>query len=207
MSCDCPASVILGGLLAALQQEEQLPNEFAAADVARVIGLLRGQGRPDMRRVGTDGCADLLTTQEAAQRHRVHRKTIERWCREGRFDGARKVGRHWRVPSGVRPRPAAFGANEPPPDVGGRRAGSAHHSQVRSAPGGADAAFAQLLAVEQSSSHGTLRAEQQTKGAPRDAPTSGGPGTGRKEASTMKHATAGSPAHANVHAIGRKGRR
>jgi hypothetical protein len=47
------------------------------------------------------------TLEELAARYRRARSTIRDWCRAGRFPGARKLGREWRVPaSGV----AAFEA-------------------------------------------------------------------------------------------------
>lgn len=38
-----------------------------------------------------------MTVQEAAANLRVSRSTIWRWCRDGTFSTAFKVGRNWRI--------------------------------------------------------------------------------------------------------------
>jgi len=38
-----------------------------------------------------------LTVQEVAAFYRISRKTVERWCREGRIKTAHRVGRHWAI--------------------------------------------------------------------------------------------------------------
>lgn len=38
-----------------------------------------------------------MTVQEAAANLRVSRSTIWRWCKDGTFSSAFKVGRNWRV--------------------------------------------------------------------------------------------------------------
>ena len=40
---------------------------------------------------------DLLTIPEAAQLLRVSRSTTWRWCRDGTFSSAFKIGRTWRI--------------------------------------------------------------------------------------------------------------
>jgi excisionase family DNA binding protein len=39
----------------------------------------------------------LLTVEEAAAGLRVSRSTIWRWCQEGVFTSAFKIGRNWRI--------------------------------------------------------------------------------------------------------------
>jgi excisionase family DNA binding protein len=39
----------------------------------------------------------LITVQEAADNLRVSRSTIWRWCRDGTFSSAFKIGRNWRI--------------------------------------------------------------------------------------------------------------
>lgn len=39
----------------------------------------------------------LMTVQEAADRLRVSRSTIWRWCRDGTLSSAFKIGRTWRI--------------------------------------------------------------------------------------------------------------
>lgn len=42
---------------------------------------------------------DYLTVEQVAEELRVHRETVRRWLREGRFRGAvQPGGRHWRIP-------------------------------------------------------------------------------------------------------------
>lgn len=38
-----------------------------------------------------------LSVQEVAAFYRISRKTVERWCREGRIKTAHRVGRHWAI--------------------------------------------------------------------------------------------------------------
>lgn len=54
----------------------------------------------ELRRLVTASAADpiLLDVPKAARRLGKHPKTIERWCRDGRIEGARKVGATWRIP-------------------------------------------------------------------------------------------------------------
>jgi excisionase family DNA binding protein len=40
----------------------------------------------------------LLSTNEVAHVMGFNSRTIARWCREGRIDGAVKMGRVWRIP-------------------------------------------------------------------------------------------------------------
>jgi excisionase family DNA binding protein len=40
----------------------------------------------------------LLTTSEVARIFRCDRSTAARWCDDGRFEGAFKVGRAWLIP-------------------------------------------------------------------------------------------------------------
>ena len=40
----------------------------------------------------------LLSTAEVARQTGFSPRTIARWCRDGKMDGAVKVGRVWRVP-------------------------------------------------------------------------------------------------------------
>lgn len=140
----------------------------------------------------------LLPACEVARRLGKSEKTIQRWAREGRFSGAEKIGRTWRIPAAS----LASISDAPRATPTERLARGEARGRVATRRTAADSAFDALGA-----SHGATLPRHKSKSAPRDAPTSGGPGTGRKEASTMKHATAGSPAHANVHAIDRKGRR
>ena len=39
----------------------------------------------------------IITVQEAAERLRVSRSTIWRWCRNGTLSSAFKIGRTWRI--------------------------------------------------------------------------------------------------------------
>lgn len=41
---------------------------------------------------------ELLTTDEVAKRLKIHVITLRNWINDGRFPGAVKVGRHWRIP-------------------------------------------------------------------------------------------------------------
>jgi excisionase family DNA binding protein len=43
--------------------------------------------------------ARLLKSEEVARILRVHPRSITRWCEQGEFVGAIKVGRHWRIPA------------------------------------------------------------------------------------------------------------
>lgn len=43
----------------------------------------------------------FLTVEQVAQVAHVEAKTAERWCREGRLEGARKIGHRWLIPEGV----------------------------------------------------------------------------------------------------------
>jgi excisionase family DNA binding protein len=40
----------------------------------------------------------LLTVEEVAASLRVSRSTIWRWCQDGMFPTAFKIGRNWRIP-------------------------------------------------------------------------------------------------------------
>src|SRR5215471_14220642 len=42
----------------------------------------------------------LLTPRQVGEQLSFSPRTITRWCREGRFKEARKVGRVWRIPEG-----------------------------------------------------------------------------------------------------------
>ena len=39
-----------------------------------------------------------LTDGEVARELRMHRRTIQRWCAQGKLRGATKAGRSWRIP-------------------------------------------------------------------------------------------------------------
>jgi predicted site-specific integrase-resolvase len=41
---------------------------------------------------------DLLTTADLAARYAVSPRTVNGWCRRGRFPNARKKGRDWWIP-------------------------------------------------------------------------------------------------------------
>jgi len=42
----------------------------------------------------------LLTPRQVGEQLNFSPRTITRWCREGRFKEAKKVGRVWRIPEG-----------------------------------------------------------------------------------------------------------
>jgi excisionase family DNA binding protein len=47
----------------------------------------------------TDATPELLSAEEVATRLRVKTNTVQKWCREGRFDGALSMGQAgWRIP-------------------------------------------------------------------------------------------------------------
>lgn len=39
-----------------------------------------------------------MTVRQAAGVLALQPRTVARWCREGKVDGARKIGRVWRIP-------------------------------------------------------------------------------------------------------------
>lgn len=53
----------------------------------------------------------LLNTHEMSQFYRVHPFTITRWIREGKFPGAQRQGKEWRVPVSSVP---GYEPEEPP---------------------------------------------------------------------------------------------
>lgn len=42
--------------------------------------------------------AQYLTVQDAAKRLRLHANTIRACCKDGRFEGATRIGGRWRIP-------------------------------------------------------------------------------------------------------------
>lgn len=172
--------------------------ELSSPEFRRRLALLLLPGREDDPSAAQTSDACLLSVCEVARRLGKSEKTIQRWAREGRFSGAEKIGRTWRLPAASL---ASIGDAPRDAPIAWTARGEAR-GRVATKRTAADSAFDALAAR-----HGARLPGHRSKSAPRDAPTSGGPGTGRKEASTMKHATAGSPAHANVHAIDRRGRR
>ena len=42
----------------------------------------------------------LLTPRQVGEQLNFSPRTITRWCREGKFKEAKKVGRVWRIPEG-----------------------------------------------------------------------------------------------------------
>jgi len=44
--------------------------------------------------------ATYLTSQEIADELRISDDSVNRWCRQGKFPGAVKAGKAWRIPRG-----------------------------------------------------------------------------------------------------------
>ena len=51
-----------------------------------------------MTKANPTDLSDVMTIGEIAQNLRVTIRTVQRWCMEGRFPNAYRVGRPWRVP-------------------------------------------------------------------------------------------------------------
>lgn len=150
----------------------------------------------------TENAAALITSAQAAERLHVGLKTVQDWCRRGRLEGAKKIGRHWLIPEaslaklGTAPRPEASAV------VAAPRVPAPRWPVNDSS---ASDAFAALAGTDNRRGHGNVVVH--SKRVPPRRANVRGPGTGRKEASTMKHATASALADASTHAIGRRGGR
>jgi excisionase family DNA binding protein len=68
-----------------------------------------------------------LTAAEAAAHYRVEPATVRAWCREGRFPGAERLGKSWRIPA------AAVHDRRPPAPAAGTTAASAPAAGARTA--------------------------------------------------------------------------
>ena len=53
---------------------------------------------------GKEHAMNYLTVREAAQKWSVSQRLVQRYCAQGRIDGAKKLGTSWLIPAGA-PKP------------------------------------------------------------------------------------------------------